>query len=169
MDLEGLYKRYYKQLVDRLASIIGDTHEAEDRVQDIFTELLDRDSKSKLYFRDNDPIKYLHRAVTIQSRLYFDRPLIKTFDPQQLDHNGMTALVDHREPPADFNLAQKDQLDKLILVLIEQDILDLVIVMAKVYWEYTGGQVAKLLGMPESTCYHKYLRCIGKMRKALEG
>ncbi len=171
MDLNEFYKLHFKKLVDRLAGLIGDRHEAEDRVQNIFVDLLNRDYKAELVFKGDNPLRYFQRAVTLQSRLYFRSPPMQSFDPQiaqATDRGNVLPVADYREKPADYGLLQREQLDSIIPVIAEQPADDIVIVIAKLYWGYTGRELAEVLGVPYTTCYSKYTRCIQRIRKVLE-
>jgi DNA-directed RNA polymerase specialized sigma24 family protein len=161
MNLEKFYKQNFNKLVDRLTCIIGDRHEAEDRVQNIFVDLLNREYKAE------HPLRYFQRAVTHQGYLYFRSPPPQTFNPLMQDAEESVSVLDYREKPADYGILQREELDQLIPVLIEQPVDDLVIVIAKLYWGYTGEEIAEVLGVPYTTCYSKYSRCIKRIRKAL--
>ena len=168
MDLEEYYKKNYRGLVNRLAGMIGNRNEAEDRVQNIFLRILERAYVSRHVLNDPEPDKYFNRAVTLQAIEYYKLPKNVLFDPQDTPEDSQLNLVDYREVPPEFNMLQKEKLQCIVVAMSKMSATNVMIVIARTYWDFTGPEIAQGLGITSRSCYVKYNECIRKLRKVLK-
>lgn len=172
MDLEKYYKQQFGGLVNRLTRMIGDRGEAEDRVQNIFLDLLNRKYVLRYILAGKEPNRYFNRAVSLQAMKYYETLRPTLFDPQisstSLSNSASNALLDYREKAPGYNIIQREQLAQLIPILSRQESENVVILFAKLYWGFSGPEISKSLGITPRSCYVRYKNCIEAIRRELK-
>ncbi len=158
--LSRIYEKYVHRLLSLATGLLGDPHEAEDVVQDVFVSF----AKSPGTFGLRGSLKaYLAQSVINRAR---DRLRCGRASQRRTNKYAMA-------PPdpgqMDQSLVYSERCERLSRALAELPYEQREAVLLKVKQEMTLKQIARLQGVSVSTAHGRYRYGLEKLRALLDG